>query len=91
MAVSVKIRRAAGDDGEQAVGFPRKCFYLHSAKNSTICITANFFTRTVPKFIDTFFAKTSPKRSFSVIENKRFGLVFAKTGSINSGTDMFFK
>ncbi len=33
-----------------------------------------------------FFAKTSPTRSFSVIENDRLGLVFAKTGSINLGT-----
>jgi hypothetical protein len=30
--------------------------------------------------------KTSPKCSFSVMENERFGLVFTKTGSINSGT-----
>jgi hypothetical protein len=30
--------------------------------------------------------KTSPKRSFSMIENERFGLVSAKTGSINLGT-----
>ncbi len=34
------------------------------------------------KFIDPVFTKTSPKRSFSVIENERFGLVFANTGSI---------
>jgi hypothetical protein len=46
-------------------------------------------TQPVPKFIDPVFAKkTSSKRSFSVIENERFGLVFAKTGSINSGTDI---
>ena len=32
------------------------------------------------------FVKRSPKRSYSVIENERFGLVFAKTGSIISGT-----
>ncbi len=32
------------------------------------------------------FLETSSKRSFSVIENDRFGLVFRKTGSINSGT-----
>jgi len=32
--------------------------------------------------------KTSPKRSNSVLENKRFRLVFAKTGSIISGTGM---
>jgi hypothetical protein len=40
----------------------------------------------VPEFIDPVFAKTSTKRSFSVIEYERFRLVFAKTGSINSGT-----
>jgi hypothetical protein len=42
-------------------------------------------TRQVPEFIDPVFAKTSPNRSFSVIENERFGLVFAKSGSLNSG------
>jgi hypothetical protein len=42
---------------------------------------------TVPEFIDQVFAKTSPKRSFSVIQNERFELVFVKTGSINSGTE----
>jgi hypothetical protein len=40
----------------------------------------------VPEFIYPVFAKTSSKCSFSVIENERFGLVFAKTGSINSAT-----
>jgi hypothetical protein len=40
---------------------------------------------TVPEFVDPDFAKTSPKRLFSMTENERFGLVFAKTGSINSG------
>jgi hypothetical protein len=44
---------------------------------------------TVPEFIDPVFAKTSPERSFSMTENERFGLVFAKTGSINSGTVRF--
>ncbi len=42
----------------------------------------------VPEFIDPVFMKTSPKRSFSVIQNERFGLVFAKTGSIISGTEL---
>ncbi len=41
---------------------------------------------TVPEFIDPIFVKTSRKRSFSVIQNERFGLVFVKTGSIISGT-----
>jgi hypothetical protein len=40
----------------------------------------------VPEFIDPVFVKTSPKRSLLVIENERFGLVFAKTGTKNSGT-----
>jgi hypothetical protein len=40
----------------------------------------------VPEFIDPIFAKTSPKRSFSMTENKRFGLLLAKTRSINLGT-----
>ncbi len=31
----------------------------------------------VPEFIDPVFAKTSLKRSFSMTENERFGLVFA--------------
>jgi hypothetical protein len=43
----------------------------------------------VHEFIDPIFAKTSPKRSFSMTENERFGLVFAKTGSINSGTGVY--
>jgi hypothetical protein len=33
----------------------------------------------VPEIIDTVFAKTSPKRSFSMTEYERFGLVFTKT------------
>ncbi len=37
-------------------------------------------------FIDPVFAKTSPKRSLLLIENERFGLVFAKTGTINLST-----
>ncbi len=40
----------------------------------------------MPEFIDPVFPKTSPKRSLLVIENERFGLVLAETGSINSGT-----
>ncbi len=44
---------------------------------------------TVPEFNDLVFVKTSPKRSFSVIENERFGPVFTKTGPINSGTGNF--
>jgi hypothetical protein len=43
----------------------------------------------VPESLYPVFAKASPKRSFSLIENERFGLVFAKTGSVNSDTDNY--
>jgi hypothetical protein len=42
----------------------------------------------VPELIHPVFAKISPKRSFSVSKNERFGLVFAKTETINSGTSL---
>jgi hypothetical protein len=40
----------------------------------------------VPEIIDPVFAKTSQNARFLSSENERFGLVFVKTGSINSGT-----
>jgi hypothetical protein len=43
-------------------------------------------TPPVPEFIDPVFTKTSPKRSFSLNRKRAFWLVFAKTGSIISGT-----
>ncbi len=46
----------------------------------------DYLSLPVPEFIDPVFGKTSPKRSFSFMQNERFGHVFAKTGSINSGT-----
>jgi hypothetical protein len=42
----------------------------------------------VSETIDPVFTKTSPKRSFCMTENERFGLVFTKTGSINSDTGL---
>jgi hypothetical protein len=44
--------------------------------------------RPAHKFIEPVFAKTRPKRSFSMTENESFRLVFAKTGSINSSTGL---
>jgi hypothetical protein len=41
----------------------------------------------VPEIIDPVFAKTSQYARFLLSENESFGLVFVKTGSINSGTD----
>jgi hypothetical protein len=43
---------------------------------------------TMSEFKDPVFSKTSPKRSLSMSENQRFELVFKKTGSVNSGTDV---
>jgi hypothetical protein len=42
----------------------------------------------VPEIIDPVFAKTSQNARFLLSENERFGLVFVKTGSINSGKDV---
>jgi hypothetical protein len=42
----------------------------------------------VPEIIDTVFAKTSPKRSFSMTEYEHFGLFSRKRGSINSDTEV---
>ncbi len=40
----------------------------------------------VPEIIDPVFAKTSQNARFLLSENERFGLVFVKSGSVNSGT-----
>ncbi len=40
---------------------------------------------TAPEIIDPVFAKNSQNARFLLSENERFGLVFVKTGSINSG------
>jgi hypothetical protein len=68
---------------------------LSSTPNSAIFIGGKYSTvpsltkfDSVAEFIDPVFAKTAPKHSFSLIENERFGLVFAKTGAINSGTGL---
>ncbi len=45
-----------------------------------------FFALAVPKVLYPVFVKTSPKRTFSMTKNERFGPVFTKAGSINSGT-----
>jgi hypothetical protein len=44
----------------------------------------------VPEIIDPVFAKTSQNARFLLSENERFGLVFVKTGSINSGTGRYY-
>jgi hypothetical protein len=55
-------------------------------KGDATCGGGGWVFTTVPEIIDPVFTKTSPKRSFCMTENERFGLVFVKTGSIDSGT-----
>ncbi len=43
----------------------------------------------MPEIIGPVFTKTSQNARFLLSENERFGLVFVKTGFINSGTDLF--
>ncbi len=45
----------------------------------------------VPKIIDLVFTKTSQNARFLLSENERFGLVFVKTGSINSGNGHYVR
>jgi hypothetical protein len=59
-------------------------FYLRHAARSPVHRMS--LRHTVPEFIDPVFAKTSQNARFLLSENERFGLVFVKTGSINSGT-----
>ncbi len=42
----------------------------------------------MPEIIEPVLAKTSQNARFLLSENERFGLVFVKTGSINSGTGL---
>ncbi len=60
----------------------------HKNQNLFSEVILSSFIYTSARIYEPVFAKTSPKRSFSVIENKRFGLVFAITGSINLETDL---
>ncbi len=52
---------------------------LIKARIKLLFYTHNTVQCTVPEIIDTVFAKTSPKRLFSMTEYERFGLVFTKT------------
>jgi hypothetical protein len=59
--------------------------------NQLLLATFMFFSwiilkSSVSEIIDPVFAKTSQNARFLLSENERFGLVFVKTGSINSGT-----
>ncbi len=66
---------------------------MHSKSTSRFCSdlgslasSRSLIRRPVPEIIDPVFTKTSQNAGFLLSENERFGLVFVKTGSINSGT-----
>ncbi len=58
-------------------------FNLSSNKDQSSHV---FSIISVPEIIEPVFTKTSQNARFLLSENERFGLVFVKTGSINSGT-----
>ncbi len=63
---------------------PRNRF--QGIKSTSLCSLAESIP--VPEFIDPVFTKTSPKRSFSLYRKRAYWLVFAKAGSIISGTGL---
>jgi hypothetical protein len=69
----------------------RSLSYLSYANSCFLWLTNVWTKIPVPEFIDPVFTKTSPKRSFSLNRKRAFWLVFAKTGSIISGTELIFK
>jgi hypothetical protein len=68
--------------------FPETNF-ARQAQSSHCVQPASLSSEPVPEFIDPVFTKTSPKRSFSLNRKRAFWLVFAKTGSIISGTGIW--
>ncbi len=65
------------------------CFFPYS-KRLEDGINSNDSSKPVPEFIVPVFTKTSPKRSISLNRKRAFWLVFAKTGSIISGTRILY-
>ncbi len=77
----VKLHRLAGPYDNLLVD------YIHQSGTKKSASALMWLNRPVPEIIDRVFAKTSQNARFLLSENERFGLVFVKTGSINSGTD----
>ncbi len=56
-------------------------------KKLLMAVTENAF---YARILDLVFAKTSPKRSFSMVETERFELVFAGTGLLKKRGGIWF-
>jgi hypothetical protein len=68
----------AGEKGVGRVPIPTRGIHCGTLYMYVLCEKQDTQT-TVPEIIDPVFAKTSPKRTFSMTEYERFGLVFTKT------------
>ncbi len=63
----------------------RYCYKAHSRHGRRYGLISQYVIKSqVPEIIDPVFAKTSQYARFLLGENERFGLVFVKTGYINS-------
>jgi hypothetical protein len=62
------------------------CNYGYRGSESLLKREGTTVLCTVPGIIDRVFVKSSQNARFLLSENERFGLVFVKTGSINSRT-----
>jgi hypothetical protein len=69
-------------------GIPRRSVNVYFLSLLAKAALTSHNLRSVPEIIDPVFAKTSQNARFLLSENERFGLVFVKTGSINSGTEL---
>jgi hypothetical protein len=67
-------------------GYISMIFTKNCQNDCTLLDSAFDSSCAVPEIMDPVFAKTSQNARFLLSENERFGLVFVKTGSINSGT-----
>ncbi len=80
-----KKRKHIIEDVLISLPYEKRNFEVSGSSNAETA-SANARFCSVPEIIDPVFAKTSQNARFLLSENERFGLVFVKTGSINSGT-----
>ncbi len=78
---------ASVEDGDE----PRSGFSIVMTPTWSNSLRLASTCYSVPEIINPVFAKTSPKRSFSVTEYERFGLVFTKTRVYKFGHRMMIK
>ncbi len=80
----IRIRDLIRNSAKSRIRIRKKSFRIHNVADPDP--GSSDFLSPVPEFMDQVFGKTSSNSSFSVMQNERIGLVFPKSGSINSGT-----